>query len=88
MGGAVDASGEIDGTEFEDVFGLKKHLLAGEGKIAYNFAKKFFEYANGRTPDLEERLGLWDFITGDPENTKLRNLLIEVITSSLVSQKK
>ena len=82
MGGEVDASGEIGGGEFDDIFGLKQILLAGEDKIAYNFAKKFFEYANGYPPGLEERLQLWDFITSEPEHRQLRTLLTEILAKS------
>ncbi|MCP4846558.1 MAG: DUF1588 domain-containing protein, partial [Verrucomicrobiaceae bacterium] len=36
LSGEVDASGEINGAGFEDVFGLKKILLSDHRKIAYN----------------------------------------------------
>ncbi len=82
-GGAVDASGEINGEEFTDIFGLKKVLLADERKIAYNFAKKFFEYANGYKPDLKQRLHLWEFLGRGAENGGLQTLVTEVLEYSL-----
>ncbi len=84
-GGPVDASGEIDEDRFGDVFGFKKVLLADEHMIAYNFAKKFFTYANGHEPELAQRLRLWDFITGEPANTRLRNLVTEILVTSLTT---
>ena len=84
----MDASGEMGKDKFEDVFGLKKLLLAGERKVAYNFAKKFFEYAKGDQPDLKQRLYLWDFIASSPGNVHMRNLLTEVLAYSLTTDKK
>ena len=88
MGGAVDASGEIDGQEFADIFGLKEFLLAGERKIAYNFAKKFFEYASGHKPDLAQRLHLWNHLGEDPEHSRLKDLVTETLMYSLGEEKK
>ena len=82
LGGEVDASGEIGGSEFDNIFGLKQILLAREDKIAYNFAKKFFEYANGHPPGLAGRLQLWEFITEKPEHRKLGTLLTEILAES------
>ena len=79
----MDASGEINGEEFTDIFGLKKVLLADERKIAYNFAKKFFEYANGYKPDLKQRLHLWEFLGRGAENGGLQTLVTEVLEYSL-----
>ena len=87
MGGSVDASGEINGDEFTDIFGLKKVLLADERRIAYNFAKKFFEYANGHKPDLVQRVHLWEFLGRKPENGRLKTLLTEVLENSLSEAK-
>jgi hypothetical protein len=80
--GDVDASGEIGETEFEDVFGLKKILLSDHKKVAYNFAKKFFEYANGFKPTLEQRIDLYEMIPDKPEDCRTKNLITEVCTYS------
>jgi hypothetical protein len=84
-GGLVDASGEIGEDKFENIFGLKKLLLAGEHKVAYNFAKKYFEYAKGYKPNLEQRLHLWDFIARSPGNTQMKDLVTETIAYSLTT---
>ena len=83
MGREVDSSGEIGGDKFGDIFGLKKHLLANERKIAYNFARKYFEYANGHEPTLAQRLHLWEFLGRAPGNRRLKTLVAEVIQYSL-----
>ena len=85
LGGVVDASGKIDEYEFDDIFGLKQFLLNGERKIAYNFAKKFFEYANGHPPDLTQRLQLWSHLGEHPENGLLKNLVTETLYDSLIN---
>ena len=86
MGNAVDASGEIGKDQFDDIVGLKKILVSDERHIAYNFAKKFFEYASGNKPDLEQRLHLWDFIARNPGNTRLKDLVTEVLILTLTSK--
>ncbi|MFK7849818.1 MAG: DUF1592 domain-containing protein [Akkermansiaceae bacterium] len=86
LGGKVDSAGEIGGHEFADIFGLKEYLLKGEEKIAYNFAKKFHEYANGNKPDLDQRLALWDFISKDPSNLGLKDLITQVLFKSLTTE--
>ena len=85
-GAKVDASGEIDKHTFDDIFGLKKVLLTNQRKIAYNFAKKFFEYANGYKPNLNQRLHLWDFIDKQPGNDNMKTLVTEVLIHSLTQQ--
>jgi len=47
--------------------------------IAYNFAKKFFEYAGGAKPDLSQRIRLWNFLGEASENGRLQNLVIGVL---------
>lgn len=88
MGGEVDASGEIDRNKFDDVFGLKKLLLTDHRKIAYNFAKKFFEYANGYKPNLKQRLDLLDLIEENPQDCRIRDLITEVLVYSLAREQK
>ena len=83
VGVPVDASGEIGADKFKNIFGLKKVLLSNERKIAYNFAKKFFEYARGGKPKLEQRLDLWDFLGKAEENVRLKNIVTEVLISAL-----
>ena len=79
----MDAAGEIDGDKFTDVFGLKKILLADHKNIAYNFAKKFFEYANGFQPNLQQRLHLYAMIPDSAENCRVKDLIVKVLLYSL-----
>jgi hypothetical protein len=79
MGSEVDASGEIDAQAFDDVFGLKKVLLSDTSKIAYNFAKKFFEYAEGYPPSLNQRLKLMEMISANSEGIGMKDLVTEVL---------
>ena len=83
LGGDVDAAGEIDLKKFEDVFGLKQILLSDTHKVAYNFARKFFEYANGYPANIKQRLDLWDLIGDDPQHCRMKDLMTDVLLYSL-----
>ena len=83
LAGEVDAAGEIDKGKFEDVFGLKKILLSDHKKIAYNFAKKFFEYANGYKPNLKQRQHLHAMIPDNAEECRMKDLITKVLAYSL-----
>jgi mono/diheme cytochrome c family protein len=84
--GKVDASAEINDTVFNDVIGLKKFLSADHKRIAYNVAKKFFEYTVGRKPDLKQRLDLWAMIPDKAEDCGIRELLVGVLAYSTDGQ--
>ena len=86
LAGEVDPSGEIDKTGFEDVFGLKKILLSDHKKIAYNFAKKFFEYANGYKPNLKQRLHLFTMIPENAQESRIKDLITKVLVYSLTPE--
>ncbi len=83
LAGEVDSAGEIDKAKFEDVFGLKNILLSDHRKVAYNFAKKFFEYANGYKPNLEQRLELYAMIPAKAEACRMKDLIARVLVYSL-----
>ena len=87
LGGEVDASGEIATHKFNDVFGLKKILLSDHRKVAYNFTKKFFEYANGYKPDLKERLHLFKLIPENAKECRIKDLITKVLLYSLREEK-
>jgi hypothetical protein len=87
LAGEVDASGEVEGQAFEGVEGLKKILLANPEKIAYNWMKQFFEYANGREPTLEERIALVERIPDNPEECGMKVLIKEVLVFSFARNK-
>jgi hypothetical protein len=80
----VDSAGEINDQKFADLFGLKKLLMLEERKIAYNFAKKFFQYANGYAPALKQRLDLLAMIS--PKGCRIRDLVSNVLTYSVRQQ--
>ena len=82
----VDASGEIEGHKFSDITGLKKILLANPDKIAYNFMKQFFEYANGREPSLPERAALFSRIVDSAKDLGMSDLVKEVLVFSLIGK--
>jgi hypothetical protein len=83
LAGEVDASGEIDDREFEDASGLKQMLFSNHRGIAYNFAKKFFEYANGYKPNLKQRVALLAMLEESPEDLRMRDLVTDVLVYSL-----
>ena len=87
LAGNVDSSGEIDDETFENVMDLKKILLANPKKIAYNFMKQFFEYANGREPDLAERLELSERMEQDGSECRMKDLVKEVLVFSFARNK-
>ena len=87
LAGEVDAAGEIDKDKFEDVFGLKKILLSEHKKVAYNFAKKFFEYANGYKPNLKQRLHLHAMIPDNAEECRMKDLIVKVLAYSLEGER-
>ncbi len=81
--GDVESSGAIGESKFDDVFGLKKILLSEHKKIAYNFAKKYFEYANGYKPTLMQRIDLFEMIPAASEDCRLKNLIHQVLMYSV-----
>lgn len=81
--GPVDASGEIHEQPFDDIFGLKAALLEDPRKIAYNYAKKLFEYATGEQPTLPQRLALYQNIPEETDYWGLKDLTIDVLIFAL-----
>lgn len=86
-GGEVDPSGEVGDSQFEDINGLKKLLISDHKKVAYNFVKKFFEYANGYEPTLQQRIDLYSMIADSPEDCRLKDLITKVIMVSFGEEK-
>ena len=81
--GNVDAAGEVGRAKFENVFGLKQILLTKHRKVSYNFAKKFFEYANGYKPSLDQRLRLYSMISSQAEVSRMKDLIRQVLVYSM-----
>lgn len=87
LAGEVDSTGEINGANFKDVFGLKQILLSDHRKIAYNFIKKFFEYANGYAPSLDQRLELYAMIPAEAEACRMKDLITRVLVYSMEGER-
>lgn len=81
--GEVDASGVIGETEFANVSEFKESLLADHRKVAYNFAKKFFEYVNGYKPSLAQRVDLFAMTSERAEDCKMRDLVTAILVYSV-----
>ena len=79
----VDASGVIDNVKFSNVLDFKKILLSDNKKIAYNFAKKFFEYANGYKPNLKQRIYLNSIISNNDQECRMKDLIVKILIYSL-----
>ncbi len=79
LAGDVDTSGQIGESEFDDIIGLKNLLLTDHKKVAYNFAKKFFEYANGYEPTLKQRIELFEMIPDESQECRLKDLITKVV---------
>ena len=84
----VDASGEVGNMKFADVFSFKKILLSDSKKVAYNFSKKFFEYANGYKPSLKQRLKLHSMISDNDQDCRMKDLITKVLIYSLSEDQK
>lgn len=80
LAGEVDSAGVVGNQEFADIDGLKRLLLTDDRKVAYNFAKKFFEYANGYEPDLRQRAVLLEMASGE---CRMRDLVVAILEYSL-----
>lgn len=83
----VESSGSMGGIEFRNVDQFKRMLLRQHKQVAYNFAKKFFEYANGYGPTLTQRIELYDLIPAKAEQCRIRDLIVKVLIFSLEIQK-
>ena len=86
MAGKVDSSGSVGNQNFKNIFDLKKIILSDHKKIAYNFTKKFFEYANGYKPSLEQRLVLYSFASENAEECRIKDLITKVLVYSLTGR--
>lgn len=83
LGAGVDAKGELGKQKFEGIQGLKAILLQDQRKVSYNFAKKFFEYANGHPPSLDQRLKLWSLLEDGSKPAGMKDIVTEVLILSL-----
>ena len=86
LGGAVDPSGKIENHAFDDIHGLKQLLLDEHRKIAYNFARKFYEYASGTEPDLGQRRHLFRLIPERAADCRIRDLISNVLIYAIIGE--
>ena len=84
LGAKVDSAGELGEQKFVGVQELKAILLRDQRKVAYNFAKKFFKYANGHPPSLEQRLQLWRLVEDGNQQAGMKDIVTEVLVLSLI----
>ena len=84
LGAKVDSAGELGVQKFDGVQELKAILLKDQRKVAYNFAKKFFKYANGHPPSLEQRLHLWRLLEDGDKPAGMKDIVTEVLVLSLI----
>ncbi|MBI4905312.1 MAG: DUF1592 domain-containing protein [Acidobacteria bacterium] len=86
---AVDASGRLaNGTEFQDVVGLKRALLKDERQIARNLVRQFLAYATGTPAGFADRAEVERILaSAQPSRYGLRTLLEKVVESSLFTRK-
>ena len=54
-------------------------MLLDHKPVAYNFARKFFEFASGFKPDLAQRLDLYRMIPDDADACRMKDLLTRVL---------
>ena len=80
--GDIDSSGEIDDRRFHNIFGLKQLLLSNQRTIGYNFAKKFFQFTNGYTPNLKQRLALLAMLDENPDKCRMKDIVTDVLVYS------
>ena len=84
--GKVDTAAKIDGETITNIREFKRAMLLNHKPIAYNFMKKFFEYANGHPPDLRQRIQLFHTVPDRLNQCGLRDLIVEVLIQSLTGQ--
>ncbi|MEM7474667.1 MAG: DUF1588 domain-containing protein [Planctomycetota bacterium] len=83
LAGKVDAAGEINGQPFLDVSGLKEILQSKHRNIAYNFVKKFFQYATGSKPTMQQRVEMLSRIHRTQGENRTKDLVVLALTLAL-----
>ncbi len=88
LAGEVDASGEVNELKFNNIQDLKKILLLDHKRVAYNFAKKYFEYVNGYQPTLRQRISLHALIPFQAQDCRMGDLIKDVLVYSLTGDRR
>jgi len=81
--GVVETAHELNGERFKNIVELKKLLVRNHPQIAYNFAKQFFHYVNGCSPNLDQRMALLDYIHGSDKPVGMKKLVCQVFVISM-----
>ena len=85
LGGAVDPSGELaDGRKFQDIDGLRGHLLSDKSQLARNLAKQLAIYATSKGHRFSDRKEI-DTIVGKTRKSGFgtRDILNQIVLSPL-----
>jgi hypothetical protein len=85
----IDASGTTPkGKPFEDINGLKKHLLEDKKKIAKNILEQLIVYATGAKVSIADREIVEDILNkSEASEYGLKTLILEMIQSPLFTNK-
>lgn len=82
-GPAVDASGRLpDGSEFEDVVGLKKILASKQDQFARCLTEKMLAYSMGRTLGVSDRPQVDQIVANlKRDGSGLKDLVLQIVAS-------
>jgi hypothetical protein len=84
----VDASGKFGASEFKDVVGFKKALLAHRDQFARCLVEKLLIHALGRELDVSDRPGIHQILeTSAAQGYRLRDLVLLCTESELFRRK-
>ena len=88
MGPKIDTSGELAGTTFSDIAGLRALLLKDEAQIARNLARRLLTYATGAGISFVDRTAIESMLADTKsKNYGLRSLIHAVIQSDQFKSK-
>ncbi len=82
LGPAIDCSGELSGTAFADIGGLRALLLADEAQVARNLVRRLLTYATGAAISFADRTAVEALLAETkPRQYGLRTLIHAVVQS-------
>ena len=89
LGPAVDSAGKLpDGRAFNDIMGLRKHLLADPDQIARNLAQQLLTYASGAELTYADRREIAQLVAESKQHQHGVRSLIHIIAQSDLFQRK
>jgi mono/diheme cytochrome c family protein len=86
---SINASAELpDGTQVDDIAGLKRALTALEPRIVHHLAESLLVYASGRRMEISDRAEI-DRVVDDiaADGNRLRDLIQRVVASRIFREK-